>query len=62
MKRSGHFHLGTAAAAGVAALVAAHFDAPAQGAKAVAIDGGDIGSVVRGRIGGGFSASWKNRA
>jgi putative oxidoreductase len=30
MKRSGHFHLGTAAAVGVAALVATHFDAPTK--------------------------------
>jgi hypothetical protein len=62
MKPSGHFDPGTAAPVGVAALVAAHFDAPAQGANAVASDGGEIGSVVRGRSGGGFSASWENRA
>ena len=48
MKRTGHFYLGHAAAVGVAALVAAPFDAHAQGANAVAIDTDDIGGVVRG--------------
>jgi hypothetical protein len=48
MKRTGHFYLGTAAAVGVAALVATPFDAQAQGANNVAIDNEDIGGVVRG--------------
>ena len=48
MKRTGHFYLGTAAAVGVAALVATPFDAQAQGANAVAIDNDDIGGMVRG--------------
>jgi hypothetical protein len=48
MKRTGHFYLGTAAAVGVAALVATPFDAQAQGANAVAIDNDDIGGIVRG--------------
>jgi hypothetical protein len=48
MQRSRHFYLGTAAAVGVATLVATPFDARAQGASAVAIDSDDIGGVVRG--------------
>src|SRR5260370_32331511 len=48
MKRTGHFYLGTAAAVGVAALVATPFDAQAQGANAVAIDNDDIGGMVGG--------------
>jgi hypothetical protein len=48
MKRTGHFYLGTAAAVGVAALVATPVDVQAQGATAVAIDNDDIGGVVRG--------------
>jgi hypothetical protein len=48
MKRTGHFYLGTAAAVGVAALVATPFDTRAQNAGAVAVDSDDIGGVVRG--------------
>jgi hypothetical protein len=48
MQRSGRFCVGTAAAVGVATLVATPFDVRAQGASAVAIDSDDIGGVVRG--------------
>ena len=46
MQRSGHFYLGTAAAVGVATLVATPFDARAQGASAVAIDSDDTDSTA----------------
>jgi hypothetical protein len=57
VQRSGHFHLGTAAALGVTALVGTPFDARAQGANAIAVDSDDIGGVVRG-TGGPEAGVW----
>jgi hypothetical protein len=50
MQRSEHFYLGTAAAVGVATLLATPFDARAQGASAVGWKGRGLWTSSGGRL------------